>query len=229
MGIKNEIQKADPSPIIDFYEVDATAIGGAIHRYHPGSNQVYRDLVWMGQIYRAYPVKAKGFKNHSSGQMARPQLTASNVTGALGRVVAEFHDFIGAKFTRRRTFEKYLDPVNFANGINPHANNNEKFPDNVFFISRLVSQDKNVITLELTAPIDWAQKMIPAQQVLSLCPWTYRGKECGYEGGPVADINDIPTSDPSLDSCSKRFKACPLRFGERGDLPFGGFIGPGVS
>ncbi|PNQ53697.1 phage minor tail protein L, partial [Vibrio agarivorans] len=53
----------------------------------------------------------------------------------------------------------------------------------------------------------------------------YRGASCGYTGPPVAKEDGTPTNDPSLDQCGGRLSDCKLRFGDHGELPFGGFPG----
>lgn len=64
----------------------------------------------------------------------------------------------------------------------------------------------------------------------NVCPWAYRGPECGYTGGPVADVNDEATSNPALDDCSKRVSGCRLRFGsDPAGLPYGGFAAAGLT
>ena len=60
----------------------------------------------------------------------------------------------------------------------------------------------------------------------NFCQWRYRGSECGYTGGAVADATDRPTGDIALDVCGKRLASCQLRFANQ-SLPFGGF--PGAS
>ena len=48
---------------------------------------------------------------------------------------------------------------------------------------------------------------------------------CPYRGEEYWNAQDEPVADPAEDACSRRLPGCILRFGERGDLPYGGFAG----
>ncbi|MOA38762.1 Phage minor tail protein L [compost metagenome] len=52
----------------------------------------------------------------------------------------------------------------------------------------------------------------------------YRGPDCGYTGTAYFDADGNPVTDPNLDECSGTVNTgCKKRFGQGGELPFGGF------
>ena len=109
---------------------------------------------------------------------------------------------------------------------NPTADNTQQLPPDVFFIAQKTKEDKYTVEFELASAVDLQGVLIPKRQVISnLCPFKYRGEECGYIGGAVADVNDNPTTNSLLDDCSRTVTGCKYRFGETGELSFGGFIG----
>ncbi len=112
-AITSEIQKLEPSAIIELFELDATAFGGDLLRFHAGTNGLRQNLVWQGNTYTAFPVQASGFDLSGNGQLPRPKLQVANITGAITLLVLTYDDLLGAKVTRKRTLAKYLDAVNF--------------------------------------------------------------------------------------------------------------------
>lgn len=214
---------APTNALVTMYELDATALGGTVWRFHPGLNGQRTDLVWQGLTYTAFPLEASGFEQKANGGLPRPTLRTSNVEGTLGALVAQYRDLVGCKVTRRRTLLMYLDASNFASG-NPTANPNAHFPDDVFFIDRKSKENAQIIEFELAAASDCHGVLLPNRSIVAgSCMWTYKGTECGYSGGPVATWSDVATAVPALDVCGKRLSSCKLRFGSTATLPFGGF------
>lgn len=125
--ITSEIQKLEPSAIIELFEIDATSIGGDVLRFHAGTNGLRQSVVWQGNTYMPFPMQATGFDFTGNGQLPRPKLVMSNASGAMTLLVLTYEDLLGAKVTRRRTLAKYLDAVNFParrNLIAPSVPNN---------------------------------------------------------------------------------------------------------
>jgi lambda family phage minor tail protein L len=228
--IASEVQKLNPSAVVELFELDTrNHVGGSILRFHAGTNALQDYVVWGGNEYAPFPIEAQGFEWRGSGTLPRPTVRVANVTGLLGAVVREMDDLIGSKVTRIRTFARYLDAVNFPSG-NPLADPTAEFSRDVFFVNRKVSENKYMIEFELAPMLDVQGVKLPRRvAVANVCPWRYRSAECGYAGGPVADSNDLPTSDPTKDQCGKRLDSCKLRFpnARTTGLPFGGF--PGVA
>lgn len=229
MSIAEDIQNLSPGAIIELFEVDVTPLGDSIYYLHAGTNELKGDVVWQTNTYSAFPVIASGFNQTTEGALPRPKLQIANITGLMTSLTKDFDDLIGVKVTRRRTFVKYLDAVNFTGGTNPDADPNVYFPDDIYFIDRKSADNRVVVEFELASSLDLNGVKLPRRQIIqNHCPWAYKGSECGYAGGAVADIYDNPTSDPDEDACGKRLNSCKLRFGIYSELPYGGYPGSGL-
>jgi len=227
--IASDIQKLNPGKIVDLFVLDTTALGGAVDRWHNGVNELGNDLVWQGNTYARLPIEAEGFQKTGKGPLPRPSVRVGNTSGLIGALARSLNGLSGAVVTRKRTFVKYLDAVNFAAG-NPLADPNVGFPDEIWSVDRKAGENGVFIEFELSAAFDVAGVMLPRRQVIqNVCTWQYRSAECGYAGGPVADKNDAPTSSAALDACGKRLASCKLRFGIYGQLPYGGMPGAGLT
>lgn len=228
--IQSDIQKLDAGAIVELYQIDTTPIGDPVIYYlHNGVNELGNNVVFDGDTYTRFPIFAEGFEKNGQGTIPRPVLRVANITGLLGALVKQLDDLVNAKVTRIRTFVKYLDAVNFPGGINPEADPNQFIEREIWSIDRKASENKIFIEFELAAAFDVQGVMLPRRQVVqNVCTWGYRSPECSYTGGPVADRNDNPTTDPNQDSCCKRLNSCRLRFGATSVLPYGGFPSAGL-
>lgn len=225
MNIKANIQQLEPGAKVVFYELDATAFGGDIAHFH--GNPADRNLVWQGVTYELWPIEAEGFER-TSDQQPSPILRVGNVNGAITDLCLAFDDLVGAKITRRRTFVKYLDGVNFTEG-NPTADPVQELEPDIYYIERKRHEDDEWVEFELASVLDFPGIMLPRRQIIAnQCPWIYRGPYCAYVGPPVADIYDQPTTDPALDDCGKRYQSCQLRQWPDGILNYGGFLAAGL-
>jgi lambda family phage minor tail protein L len=228
MTIQSDIQKASAGSLVEMFEINLYPIGiDEQYYFHNGINELGANLTWQGQIYTRLPIEASGFEKNGSGQQPRPTLRVANIDGLIGALAAVNDDLIKAQFIRRRTFMKYLDAVNFADG-NPTADPNVHFDDEIWKIDRKSNSDQRIVEFELVSAFDLQGKELPGRQCIqNVCTWKYRSAECGYAGGAVADKNDVPTSDINLDDCGKRLNSCRIRFGTD-ELPFGGFPSVGL-
>jgi lambda family phage minor tail protein L len=227
--ITSEIQKLAPSAIIELFVLDATSFGGDVYRFHAGTNGLAQRVVWQGNTYEPFPVQVTGFEFNGSGQLPRPRLVVSNVTGLITAMVLVYQDMLGAKLIRKRTMAKYLDAVNFPGGTNPTADPTAEFQDDVYFIDRKSAETREVVEFELAAAFDVNGVKLPRRQIVqNVCPWKYRGAECGYTGTIYFNANDQRVFTASLDVCGKRLASCQARFGQYAELPFGGFPAAGL-
>lgn len=229
MSIEQDLQSLAPGQLVELYELDATAIGGSVVRMHDGVSVLRSPVVWQGLTYQPFPIKATGFELSGRGKLPRPTVAVANATGIIGALVRDFDDLLGAKFTRRRTMVRYLDAVNFQGGVNPTADPTAALADDVYFIDRKASENKVQITFELAASFDVAGVQLPRRYVIqNVCPWRYRGGECGYTGTAYFDRTDQPVGTLAQDVCGKRLSSCKVRFGQNAELPFGGFPAAGL-
>lgn len=227
MSIQSEIQKLEPSAIIEVYELDATVLDPSLlFRFHSGTNGLTQNITWQGNEYTRYPINATGFDYTGAGQLPRPKLQVANVLSAISALLLQYEDLLGAKFTRKRTLKKFLDAVNFPGGVNPQEDQTAEFPDEIYYIDRKASENRNGVEFELAASFDLMGVQLPRRQIIqNICPWVYRGAECGYSGSNYFTSADDSTPLLSEDVCGKRLSSCKKRFGAHSELPFGGFPG----
>ena len=228
-NINHQIQSLTPDALVEFFIIDLLPIGlDEQYYFHNGINGLGNDVVWQSQLYTRFPIEAEGFEWKGSGTQPRPKLRVGNITGLLSALASENNDLVGVKVTRLRTFSKYIDAVNFTDG-NLSADPNIHAPDEVWFVDRKANENWVFVEWELRAGGDLTGIKLPKRQLIqNVCLWTYRSAECSYAGGPVADINDIPTSDAAFDACGKRLGSCKFRFPEPQQLPYGGFPAIGL-
>lgn len=225
--IATELAGLALSARIELFEVDGTAIGGTVLRFHAGTNRLSQPVVWQGNTYQPFDIQADGFETSSQGAAARPKLRISNVFGLIGVLLTQYGGLEGAVVTRKVTLARFLDAVNFPGGVNPEANPNEHYPDDVWVVDRVSRDDGVIVEWELASPLDLEGVTVPARRCDPLvCSAIYRSADCGYTGGPVAKVDDTPTSVPAEDECGLLLSSCKLRFGKV--LPFGGFPGAGL-
>jgi lambda family phage minor tail protein L len=226
--IQGVSQSLDPGAEIILFVLDLSRFKEPNIYFHAGTTWTGGDVVWQGVVYQRYPVSATGFEMKGQGPLPRPRFAVSNLTGIISALCRLYGDLVGARVARRRTLLRYLDAVNFPDGVNPDADPDAYFPDDLFFINQKTHEDPQTVEFELATAFDTEGQQLPRRQIIrNSCPWQYRGDGCGYAGGPVADGNDNPTSDPNQDVCGKRLTSCKMRFGASGWLPFGSF--PGAS
>ena len=176
-----------PSAIVEMFVLDASAIGGQVLRFVSGNNANHTDITWQGTPIPRCPASALGSEHKAQGTFPRPTVRFSNVLGAFSALCIEFDDLVGATFTRKRTFAKYLDGQ-------PDADPTAAFPDEVFEVDRKSLENRNTVEFELASAMDVEGVMLPRRQVLAAtCAWRYRGPECGFAGNfVVADADDKP-------------------------------------
>lgn len=226
MTVASEIQKLQQNALVELFELDLEVITGVVtdhYYFHAGTNELRSAVVWKTKTYQPFPIKAEGFDVSIKGPLPRPTLEVSNVTGLISALARQYDDMIGARVIRRRTYVKFLDAVNFTGGVNPTADPNQAFPDDVFFVERKTGENKNTISFELASSIDLHGFKLPARVItVNVCPWQYRSAECSYAGSNYFDVNGNVVGSLVLDVCAKSVAACKLRF-PSGPLPFGGF------
>lgn len=212
--VRSDVTQLGATQMVEMFVFDASAIGGDILRWHPGTTITDGAIIWQGQTYNPMPIEASGFEVSATGKLPRPTLQAANIGGVLGNYLRSISDGLNAKVIRKRTLAKYLDAVNFPEG-NPYANPQTAFPDETFYVARKVNENPIFVEIELAVKFDVQGIALPRRQVIAgICQWVYRSAECSYAGPPVEDINGVPTSDETKDRCRKTLDACQARFGD---------------
>ena len=121
--VSEEIQKLEPSALIELYELTYTAtVNGidTVFRYHAGTNELKTNIVFGGNTYSAVPAQVTGFDKKTQGTLPRPKFTVANVDNALSAFIQLYNPLQG-QLQRIQTYKKFLDAVNFTSGTNATA------------------------------------------------------------------------------------------------------------
>lgn len=249
--ITNDYQKLEPGNKVRLIEVDGTAFGADILRFHnhsiawtPAEIEQLQDkltdeqldsgkpygksLWWQGNEFGAWPFELQGLQMSSDGQAAHPTLSVSNIDGLISALCIQFDDMVQAKLVIHDTLSHYLDARNFPDG-NPKADPQQETRQ-LWYIDRRSAETDTQIEFELSSPVDLRGRVIPTRQIHSLCTWCSRGwyrtgKGCDYAGTLYFDEDGNQVNDPALDACGGLLSDCEKRFGSNNTLPFGGFPG----
>lgn len=212
-----------PDAVITLFIIDATVLGGGVEY----CTNCGADVSFGGQVYTHYSAKLSGFAIREDGKSNGP--TVQIVTNTWLRAFLKLYDQgRGAKFTRLRTYRRFLD-----DGDEPDAT--QTFPPEIYYVERMSQSDDATVEWELSNILDLEGLEFPIRRVLSdHCDYTYRRWNgvafvmgtCPYTGSSMWDRNDVATSDPSKDHCANKFSGHRLRFSP-GPLFFRGFPGVG--
>ena len=230
--IPSALESLAPSAPLELFEIDLTPWGGAVLRFHAGTNQLGQPVVWAGETYQPMPIQAEGFE-FKSGQAPTPKLRIANINGAITGFILDYEEILGAKVSRIRTSAQYLDAVNFPDG-NPHADPEAQLPTEIWYIDRRATETKVFVEFELSSSFDVLGDQLPGRQIIAnICPATYRDPDtgCGWSpdpvSGPFFDRLDAPTTAVN-DQCSRRLSGCRCRFGQVAQIDFMGFPAAGL-
>ena len=232
--VSEEIQKLEPSALIELYELTyTTTVNGidTVIRYHAGTNELKTNIVFNGNTYSAVPAQVTGFDKKTQGTLPRPKFTVANVDNALSTFIQLYNPLQG-QLQRIQTYKKFLDSESTAD---PTA---IVTTDDIWYIDRISAENPQFVEFELSPKINLQNLRIPRRQITEHCPWEYRGEECGYTGNRCFTVNDeritggTLASRKALDKCGHKYSSCLKRFpkGDGGSadepipLPFGGFI-----
>ena len=191
----SELQKINPISIVELFQLELnTAIHGSNTKYyfHNGTNNNENSNVIFDNIeYTKMPIEADGFEFNGK-QLPRPRLTISNILGTFTTILLTLPQGLeGAKVTRIRTLERYIDNTNFTggqillengsnllledgsaidmeSGLNPFGTPDPTatFPNEIYYIDRKVTENRDIIQFELTASFDLDGVRLPKRQVL---------------------------------------------------------------
>ena len=191
----SELQKINPSNIIELFQLQLdTTIHGAntTYYFHNGvSENNNGNLIFNNIEYTRMPIEASGFEFNGK-QLPRPQITISNILGTFTTLLLTLPQGLeGAKVTRIRTLERYIDHINFDIGDilledgsaileedgslisqelsdNPHGTPDPTatFPNEIYFIDRKTMETRDIVQFELAASFDLHGVKLPKRQVL---------------------------------------------------------------
>lgn len=190
-------------------------------------------IVFGGTTYNPVPMEVEGFEWTGRGPIPRPRIRITNVGNLGGQMAAASGDLLGAKLTRLRTFEKYLDGM-------PNADSGTYFQPDVWYFERKSQHSPVLIEWELSSVMDQEGKQLPGRQMLrDVCTHSYRyyvpgtgfsyaGVTCPYTDTRYFTNQDAATGDAAQDKCSKRLVGCAVRFAAAG-LPLPTRAFPGLA
>ena len=221
-----ELAKLEQTALLDLFEVDMRQLTGKdgnrgeLFRFYAGTNELTQPIIWQGNGYTPFGVKAEGFEMSGQGASNRPTLTVVNFDGFVTALSNNFEQCLGAIVRRRQVYAQFLDAANFKAGNRNADPQQERV--SYYLIEQLTTLTQDMATFTLALPTETDNALINKRTILVTCPWVYRSTECGYTGNPVADEKDQPTTDPKKDKCSGCLRGCQLR---HNTLNYGGFIG----
>lgn len=221
-----ELAKLEQTALLSLFEFDMTGLTGKngdrgeLFRFYAGTNELMQPIIWQGNTYTPFGIKADGFEMSGQGASNRPTLSVVNFDGFVTALSNNFDQCLGAIIRRRQVYAQFLDAVNFAGG-NKNADPQQERVS-YYLVEQLATLTKDVATFTLALPTETDNAVINKRTILTTCAWVYRSAECGYTGRPVADEKDQPTTDFKKDKCSGCLRGCQLR---NNTLNYGGFIG----
>ena len=174
-AIVSNLQNTNPSAIIELFtlQLDNSLHGATtIYRFHAGSSlKDNGEIVWAGNSYQRFPVKAEGFQ-YGKGQLPRPTLTVSNALGTITAILLNVNttttgnDLTGATVTRIRTLARFLDAANFPSNVNPYGTPDAtaEFPQEIYKIDRKAAENRDFVQFELASVFDLAGIRAPKRQ-----------------------------------------------------------------
>jgi len=213
-SLNAELSKLEPSTPISFYEIDLNEIypkanyaqsdqpivNGILRIYNDYnlfniSSNPYGTINWQGNYYYPFPIYAEGFDLTSSTTLPTPMVSFSNFSPDLSNnsfykyirmQVESLGDIVGCKFTRIRSFLKYLRSSNFSNNINPYNTDPSiveiELPRDIYYIDRKNLETRSKLEFTLSSILDVENVNLPGRMILGTrCPYQYRGEGCLYE------------------------------------------------
>jgi len=214
-SINSEISSLEPSSLINLYEVDLNSVypvtSSITQDGQPLKNgilRIYNDynlfnlisdangrVLWKNEYYYPFPISAEGFDLTTLGTRPTPKIYLSNNNPDkssnsfykyLRMQIQDLGDLAGCKFTRIKTFLKYLNGNNFAGASNPYTNDvsiyEVELPKDIYYIDRKSSENPMVIEFSLVSALDVENLSLPNRTILAKrCPYSYRGEGCLYE------------------------------------------------
>ena len=236
-----EIANLTPSAMVTLFEIDISQLAldsninlstdaaeqgiqqgnieEGVLRFHNNLKIFNSYIVWQGKTYYPAPITASGFETTTKGSLPQPMLTiTANSENGIDQIallkyeIRKIGDIVGSKVTRKRTFAKYLDLINFRNLSAPRSSQipilpdgyepdpYAYLPDDVFFIERKETENKSTLTYQLSSVLDMEGTKLPKRVLLAdKCVWKYRGIGCWYQHPESSELKNY-TSTTTLEN-----------------------------
>jgi len=182
----------EPTAILELYEFYFDADQEPF-RFHSGTNNLTKDIVWNGKSYYASAIEVEGFEANINGRLPRPKITASNKDYIISNILRDYSDFRNGKFIRVKVFLRHLDDINFDSNVNPFGTPNAYMyiSKEKYLISQKIMENKQVVQFELITPFDMQSLETAGRGIYGrYCYWQYRGMGCNYQGDVICKEDD---------------------------------------
>lgn len=216
---------------ISLYALDTTMLGGQVF-YFASAEDFTHSVTWGGQYYTPLPMEVSGFEYTTKGTIPQPMVTLSNLYGAGNTLLREYNGLIGATLTRTLTLARFLD-----GGATPDPN--AYISRDTYVVAQKTSHTALAIIFKLASKMDQEGSQIPRRKILrDICSHTYRvwnagtnsfdyaNASCPYSEAAMFTSQDVSTTLPAKDQCSRMNSGCVARYGT---LPLPARFFPGVG
>jgi lambda family phage minor tail protein L len=143
--------------LVELFTLDCSGFGGSVYHFTPHFG-VGATLDFGGVTYTSIPITSDGWEVTSSGTQPRPTITISNVYSTMLNAVVTLGDIVGAKVTRKRTLERYLDA-----GVTPDSA--QILAPDIYTVEQKVNHTSEVISWQLSSVMDRFGTSLPRRQI----------------------------------------------------------------
>ncbi len=238
-NIQQYAQMAELPPIVELYELDASAFGhGRLYFCNsvwtdtarvndagePVQRVISKGIKVGGRSYQPFPIKMGDLEIGSDDAQKTASLTISIVHYSIRGLLVNAGWFRGAVVKRSSLLKECTD-----DGESP--NSEAQFNKQIWIVdAHSISVKEAIATFTLVPSIGY-DRQITGQQILSFCQfdsyrywdgskWVYPAHCCPYRGTKCFDKNNA-ACDNAQDDCKRDLTACKLRHG-RNNIPFCG-------
>lgn len=188
----------------------------------------YSGIIFEGIEYQGIGCESSGYDLIGQGSIPNPTIALSNVGNVVSNLIYKListpgYRLEGARVTRITTSKNFLDgQPNSGDSIK------QNLPD-IYILNQMQELTYQAVKFSLGTAWDVEGELLPNRIALRSCGSVYRSSTCSYLGSSMYTIDNKLTLDPEKDVCAKTLTACRRRFGSTAVLPFGGFVGLGLS
>lgn len=194
-----EAASLTPTALLNLFLLDLSQIGiNQQYYFVDGTSSNYQSIVFGGQTYTPFPVIIDGAGYEGQGSINRPKLRVSNIGGFVSNLLLLDQDLVGASVTWTRVFARFIDAVNYPNGVSPYTPDPAgAYAPEVYFVNRKIEENQQQVSFELSTSFELDGRRLPSRTCLAnFCSWSYRGPGCNYTGVPIADAQNNLFSGP---------------------------------
>lgn len=195
-----ESQSLTPTALINLFELDLSPIGDPTQLFFVDATSAgYQPIVFNGVSYFPFPCQLKAAGYNGQGSIVRPELSVSNINGFVSNLLLQNQDLVGATLIWTRVFARFIDAVNFPNGVSPYTPDpTAAYAPEVYYVYQKKSENQQSVVWEMATSFELDGRNLPSRTVLAnSCVWRYREVgTCGYSGPPIADVNNNLFSGP---------------------------------